>query len=209
MRRLMYRSVCFLGEQEPAADQPQHPRRRGPAAMVELTGSLPRISACWGGPCLGQKVGHKTFMLRPQLLQKCLTGRSLILGRSASALRAKGRKHSLIVHMRGGTCRTGDGRSSERSLISSIVKDQLSLPPPDAKPEFHSVRACVMKIDPDQLPFFYNADAATGKKVHSAVNLLSTCYRPSLLYLLLHHPESQFISLFMIWAHTLSYLAFL
>ncbi len=52
-------------------------------------------------------------------------------------------------------------------VISSIVKDQLSLAPPDAKPEFHNLRACVMKIDPDQLPFFYNADAATGKKVRS------------------------------------------
>lgn len=62
-------------------------------------------------------------------------------------------------------CRNGEGRSNERVLISSIVKDQLSLPPPDAKPEFHNTRACIMQIDPDQVPFFYNADAATGKKV--------------------------------------------
>ena len=62
-------------------------------------------------------------------------------------------------------CRSGDGRSNERVFVSSIVKDQLSLPPPDAKPEFHNIRACVMKIDPDQTPFFYHADAATGKKV--------------------------------------------
>lgn len=48
-------------------------------------------------------------------------------------------------------------------LLSSVVKDQLSLPPPDAKPEFFNVRACVMKIDPDQ-NLFYTADAATGKK---------------------------------------------
>lgn len=61
-------------------------------------------------------------------------------------------------------------------LIQSIVKDQLSLPPPDAKPEFLNVRACIMKIDPDQTPFFYTADAATGKKVCSQDSIRSAKY---------------------------------
>lgn len=74
-------------------------------------------------------------------------------------------RRSVAWLMLTGACRGMEGRSSERVLISSIIKDPSSLPALDAKPEFFSVRASVMKIDPDQTPFFYTADAATGKKV--------------------------------------------
>ena len=45
------------------------------------------------------------------------------------------------------------------------------LPSPDAKPEYHNLRCTIMKIDPDQAPFFYAADAATGKKVSFPTSL--------------------------------------
>ena len=49
--------------------------------------------------------------------------------------------------------------------LGDLVKDQMALPSPDAKPEFGNVRCCLMNVDAEQTPFFYAADAATGKKV--------------------------------------------
>ena len=66
--------------------------------------------------------------------------------------------------------RSGEGRRDERSLLKDIVKDTDELPSPDAKPEYHNVRCYIMKIDPEQTPFFYAADAATGKKVRSFIS---------------------------------------
>ena len=124
------------------------------------------------------------------------------------ALQTRSSELCFLLLTSGGTCRSGEGRSSERRLISNVVKDQLSLPPPDAKPEFHSVRACVMKIDPDQLPFFYNADAATGKKVQLYTwPLPAAGCLPSLQFLLLHPPELHDISCFGTLIHTLPCLA--
>lgn len=71
--------------------------------------------------------------------------------------------------------RSGDGRRDGRFWLKDIVKDTFELPSPDAKSDFYNIRCSVMKVDPEQMPFFYPADIATGKKV---IVFWSQAYNP-------------------------------
>ena len=79
--------------------------------------------------------------------------------------------------------RTSGGGSKARTVVAAVaIKDPALMPPPDAKPEYHTLTATITSIDSDQ-SMYYMAAPDTGRKVRDSFTV------PALLMCPLAHLE--------------------